>query len=161
MRLPASARGTSDGCCMNSEQKTPETVFRHKGRCGMEMELLLEIHVICHEAISVKGATKEKVMIPFEGTAEGPFFTGRIIGPGVDTQTITDNGILLSARYMLEGKDAAGKDCRIFVENQGNGEKGFRPEIVTDSEALKEWETSVLSATVEGAPGGVTVRIFR
>ncbi len=125
------------------------------------MELLLEIKVICHEPISVKGSSTEKVMIPFDGTAEGPLFSGKIIGPGVDTQTIRQGEFVLSARYMLEGTDAEGKKCRIFIENQGNWEKGFHPEIVTDSEILKDWEKGGLSATVEPAPGGVTVRIFR
>ena len=82
-------------------------------------------------------------------------------GTGVDTQTIENGGITLSARYMMEGKDAEGNPCRIFVENQGNGESGFHPMIVTDSALLREWETAELSATVEGAPGGVTVRIYR
>ena len=126
------------------------------------MEKLLEIHVICHEAIHVKGQLKEKVIIPFDGEAEGPAFTGKIVGPGVDTQTIGPDGkAFLSARYTLEGRDASGNPCRIFIENQGNWETGFRPEIVTDSVMLKDWENWRLSATVEGAPGGVTVRILR
>ena len=124
-------------------------------------ELLLEIHVTCREAVSVEGGSRKIVMVPFDGQAEGPLFTGRIVGTGVDTQTIENGGITLSARYMMEGKDAEGNPCRIFVENQGNGESGFHPMIVTDSALLREWETAELSATVEGAPGGVTVRIYR
>ena len=124
-------------------------------------ELLLEIHVTCREAVSVEGGSRKIVMVPFDGQAEGPLFTGRIIGTGVDTQTIENGGITLSARYMMEGKDAEGNPCRIFVENQGNGKSGFHPMIVTDSALLREWETAELSATVEGAPGGVTVRIYR
>ena len=124
-------------------------------------ELLLEIHVTCREAVSVEGGSRKIVMVPFDGQAEGPLFTGRIIGTGVDTQTIENGGITLSARYMMEGKDAEGNPCRIFVENQGNGESGFHPMIVTDSALLREWETAELSATVEGAPGGVIVRIYR
>ena len=125
------------------------------------MEQLLEIQVICNDPIRVKGGSAEKVMIPFGGTAEGKLFSGKIIGPGVDTQTIRDGVYFLSARYMLEGRDADGNECRIFVENQGNWENGFRPEIVTDSALLKDWENAELSASVEPAPGGVTVRIFR
>ena len=124
-------------------------------------ELLLEIHVTCREAVSVEGGSRKIVMVPFDGQAEGPLFTGRIVGTGVDTQTIENGGITLSARYMMEGKDAEGNPCRIFVENQGNGKSGFHPMIVTDSALLREWETAELSATVEGAPGGVTVRIYR
>ncbi len=125
------------------------------------MEQLLEISVICRDPIRVTGGSAEKVMIPFEGTAEGKLFSGKIIGPGVDTQTIREGVCFLSARYMLEGRDADGHACRIFIENQGNPEKGFHPEIVTDSALLKDWENTKLSATVEPAPGGVTVRIFR
>ena len=124
-------------------------------------ELLLEIHVTCREAVSVEGGSRKIVMVPFDGQAEGPLFTGRIVGTGVDTQTIENGGITLSARYMMEGKDAEGNPCRIFVENQGNRESGFHHMIVTDSALLREWETAELSATVEGAPGGVTVRIYR
>ena len=124
-------------------------------------EQLLEIRVRCHEAVSVKGETREIVMIPFDGEADGPLFSGSVTGPGVDTQTIENGKVTLSARYMLDGKDAEGNRCRIFIENRGNWETGFHPVMVTDSPLLKGWEQSDLSATVEGAPGGVTVKIFR
>ena len=122
----------------------------------------MEIHVDCGEAVSVRGQETAVVMIPFTGTTEGPYFSGRTVGAGVDTQRIGQDGTArLSARYMLEGQDAAGNACRIFIENQGSGKEGFTPRIVTDSPLLKDWETADLSATVEGAPGGVLVRIFR
>lgn len=124
-------------------------------------ERLLVIHVICHEAISVQGSTRTIVMIPFEGTAEGPLFSGRVTGPGVDTQTVTEGTAWLSARYMLEGKDAAGNACRIFIENQGSSREGFCPAVVTDSPLLRDWETTKLSATVEPGAESVTVTIFR
>lgn len=127
-----------------------------------QKELLMEIHVDCGEAVSVRGQETAVVMIPFTGTTEGPYFSGRTVGAGVDTQRIGQDGTArLSARYMLEGQDAAGNACRIFIENQGSGKEGFTPRIVTDSPLLKDWETADLSATVEGAPGGVLVRIFR
>ena len=122
--------------------------------------LLLEITVACEEPVSVKGQETTIVMIPFTGTVDGPFFKGKTVGTGVDTQKIgTDGTFLLSARYMLEGTDAEGNACRIFVENQGNEQTGFVPRIVTDSPLLKEWEKKDLYATLEGIPGGVTVRI--
>ena len=124
-------------------------------------EQLLEIHVICHEAIAVKGGKKDIVMVPFSGEAAGSGFSGKVVGTGVDTQTIVNGKVTLSARYMLEGRDAEGNPCRIYIENQGNGETGLHPVIVTDSPLLREWEESGLFSTVEGAPGGVTVRIFR
>ncbi len=124
-------------------------------------ELLLEITVACEEPVSVKGQETTVVMIPFTGTVNGPFFKGKTVGTGVDTQKIgTDGTFLLSARYMLEGTDAEGNACRIFVENQGNEQDGFIPRIVTDSPLLAAWEKKELYSTLEGTPGGVTVRIL-
>ena len=99
----------------------------------MQEELLMEIRVRCDGPVSVKGTEKQIVMIPFTGEASGPYFNGRVVGTGVDTQTIGKDGkAFLSARYMLEGDDAAGSSCRIFVENQGSWETGFTPKVVTD-----------------------------
>ena len=124
--------------------------------------LLLEITVSCQEPVSVKGQRTTVIMIPFTGTADGPFFKGRTAGTGVDTQKIGPDGrFLLSARYMLEGTDAAGNACRIFVENQGNEQEGFVPRIVTDSPVLKHWEDAELYSTIEGIPGGVMVRVYQ
>ncbi len=128
----------------------------------MHGELLLEIQVKILDSLRVNGAARDIDMIPFTGTVSGPWFTGKIIGPGVDTQNISKDGkVVLSARYMLEGTDKSGQACRIFIENQGSFDTGFQPMIVTDSALLAPWETAKLSATVEGAPGGVLVRVFR
>ena len=128
----------------------------------MQDELFTEIRVTCYEPLSVAGRQRKIVMIPFGGEATGEHFRGRVTGTGVDTQTIGPDGkATLSARYMLEGKDAAGNACRVFVENQGNGQDGFRPTIVTDSPLLQDWETAELYATVDPTADGVTVRIFR
>lgn len=124
-------------------------------------EKLMEIRVTLQKALSVQGAEKQVVMIPFSGEATGPYFSGRVIGPGVDTQRIgPDKKARLSARYMLEGTDRDGNACRVFVENEGSWEDGFRPRIVTDSPVLRRFEAAALSATVEGIPGGVLVSIY-
>ena len=134
-------------------------------------ELILQIDVRCHDAVDVDGHTKKIVMVPFDGDAGGRYFTGKVIGSGVDTQTFTkdDDGAFiegkgsLSARYMLEGKDYTGTSCRIFIENNVNG-SGWIPSIVTDSKALAEWEDAKLRSTVEpvdGVGGGVTVKIYK
>ena len=122
---------------------------------------LMEIRVTCHEPLCVEGKKQKIVMIPFGGEACGDDFTGKVTGPGVDTQKITDGKTVLSARYMLEGKDREGNDCRVFVENQGDWDTGFTPTIVTDSPVLQEWEDADLYATAEGIPEGVMIRIFR
>lgn len=124
--------------------------------------LILTVHVRCDPALFVQGGQIGVAMIPFAGDAEGPLFSGRIVGPGVDTQRIGPDGKpRLSARYMLEGTDAEGNACRVFIENQGSWEEGFTPCIVTDSPLLRVWEASRLRATVDPAPGGVTVSVFR
>ena len=72
----------------------------------MRDEMLMEIRVTCQEPVTVEGANRKIVMIPFTGEASGPYFTGSVIGTGVDTQKIEkDDSIMLSARYMLEGTD--------------------------------------------------------
>lgn len=128
----------------------------------MQDEMLLQIRVRCEEPVTVSGAKQKIVMIPFSGDASGELFNGRVIGTGVDTQRIDADGhAVLSARYMLEGTDAAGNACRVFIENQGSWDTGFTPTIVTDSPLLAEWETAQLYATAEGIPEGVMIRIFR
>lgn len=128
----------------------------------MQDELLMKIKVTCSEPVSVTGQNRTIVMIPFTGEASGPYFNGSVIGPGVDTQKINKGGIaVLSARYMLEGKDSAGNTCRVFVENQGSFETGFTPSVVTDSPVLADWETANLYATAEGIPEGVMISIYR
>ena len=128
----------------------------------MQDQLLMEIKVAIQEPVSVEGREQKIVMIPFTGEASGPCFSGKVIGTGVDTQKIDREGhAVLSARYMLEGKDSAGNSCRVFIENGGSWDTGFRPVIVTDSPVLAEFETAQLSAEVEGIEGGVLIRIRR
>lgn len=77
-------------------------------------ELILSIYVQCFESISVKGRDTEIAMIPFTGKAYGKYFSGEIIGTGIDTQKfdIKSGECSLSARYMLQGTDKYGKACR-------------------------------------------------
>ena len=123
---------------------------------------VLTIYVKCEEAYGVKGKHLDIVMIPFTGSAKGPYFNGTILGTGVDTQKIPKGErAFLSARYMLDGEDYTGQKCRIFIENQGDDMSCCRPAIVTDSEALAELEEASLKAVVEPAEGGVTVNIYK
>lgn len=112
----------------------------------------------------VKGGAGAACMITFDGTASGPFFSGKILPGGVDTQKeYYGEPRSLSARYILEGTDDKGEKCSVFVENNGTvGKDGIRtvPKIFTDSVSLRWLETAQLSGTVEDAePGHVTIRI--
>ena len=123
-------------------------------------EPILTIRVKCFDAQVVKGHTMDIVMIPFEGSAQGPVFSGTVTGRGVDTQKIPKGGSArLSARYMLEGTDFAGAKCKVFIENNST-EEGLVPLFITDSPALAKYETMPLASRVTPIEGGVLVKIF-
>lgn len=124
-------------------------------------ELIMTIRVFCDAPYEVQGQDCKVVMIPFRGEASGEYFTGETIGTGVDTQRFAEGGKMqLSARYMLAGQDSSGEKCKAFIENSLRGPEGWVPTIVTDSKVLARWETVPLEATVDGAEGGVIVRIY-
>jgi len=116
----------------------------------------------------LKGLAGEVLMIPFGGIVEGDLFNGRVLPGGVDTQTVDQNGVRhMSARYMLEGIDKDGEQCRIYIDNNGwfSGEMvmPFKtiPTFFTDSKALARYLHRNKFRT-EGHPrqGGVTIKVF-
>ena len=122
---------------------------------------LFDVYVDIEKEISVKGNTCDICMLTFSGKVIGEYFNGDIVEAGVDTQTIMKDGkCFLSARYMLEGVDVTGQKCRIFIENNGNWEKGFTPRFVTDSEALGIYETMTLEARLGERENGVIVSVW-
>ena len=122
---------------------------------------LFDVYVDITNTIGVKGKLHDICMLSFTGEVRGRYFNGKVIGTGVDTQNISKDGhLILSARYMLEGTDIDGKDCRCFIENNGSFDDGFIPEIVTDSPALSEFEGVTLKAEIETKENGVIVSIF-
>ncbi|WP_165444036.1 DUF3237 family protein [Lachnoclostridium sp. Marseille-P6806] len=125
-------------------------------------EPVLELDVRLDGFHEVHGKRGEACMIPFHGTADGPLFQGSILPGGVDTQTQRKGEArFLSARYILEGVDADGGSCRIFIENNGAiGPDGIttRPRIFTDSAVLSWLEDAALCGTVE-SNGEKRVRI--
>lgn len=118
------------------------------------MEEIFKVHVVLDEVISVDGRNAQATMILFHGTFSGPCGEGRILPGGVDTQ-IQKNGEIrtLSARYILEGTDEAGKTYRLFVENNGicppDQPIVTTPVIYTDYEPLQWLEEAELTGTVE------------
>ncbi len=135
---------------------------------GVKMSEVLTIQVHITSVEEVKGKTGEACMIAFDGTAEGPYFTGICLPTGVDTQSQKyagdDLARHLSARYMLVGKDSTGKDCRIFVQNEGamasDGSIRTTPKLYTDSQALAWLETAELYGTISPREGGVTIHFW-
>jgi hypothetical protein len=136
----------------------------------MPDKLIFEIAVEINPAqvSQLKGPAGEVIMIPFSGTVTGELFKGRVLPGGVDTQTVDPNGVRhMSARYMLEGIDNTGEQCRIYVDNNGwfSGEMimPFKtiPTFYTDSKALAPYLHSNKFRT-EGHPrqGGVNIKVF-
>lgn len=125
------------------------------------MEKLFDVYVDINNTAFVKGKCSDVCMLSFTGEARGRYFNGKVIGSGVDTQLISKDGhMILSARYMLEGTDIAGNNCRCFIENNGSFDGGFTPKLVTDSPALSEFEGAQLKAEIETKENGVVVSIF-
>lgn len=128
------------------------------------MKELFKVFVNVTEASGVKGATREILMLAFDGTVEGDAFCGKVLPYGVDTQSeVYGEPRLLSARYLLEGKDCAGDECRIYIENnscvQEDGSIIFVPTICTNSKALAYLETATLRSIVDIRQDGVTIHI--
>ena len=88
----------------------------------MERKPILDVKVEFDnfKPVSMEGENGSVVMIPFSGTVKGEIFEGIVEPCGVDTQVKNAAGIRhMSARYMLTGKDKAGQDAHIYVENNG------------------------------------------
>lgn len=111
----------------------------------------------CHEVISEEKTVR---MLTFDGTCDGPFFKGIILPGGVDTQRDYADGTgTLSARYMLEGTDCKGNNCRLFIENNAKLNDYTVPSILTDSSVLKWLETANLRGRIECPDGQLTIVI--
>ena len=130
-------------------------------------EAVLTIDVVLDEIIEVKGDAGQAAMILFHGDCDCDSFKGRILPGGVDTQKeATGEKRLMSARYVLEGVDKDGENCRIFIENNGiceipGEDVKTTPVIYTDSNALKWLETAQLYGTVQGSPTGVQISFYK
>ncbi len=112
----------------------------------MSDKLIMEIQVDTGKRSILKSHCGTIVMIPFTGKAESELFNGEILPGGVDTQLIDVNGIKhMSARYMLEGEDHTGEQCKLYIENNGyfhvDAPKPFKtiPTFYTDSKALSAY----------------------
>lgn len=103
------------------------------------MTKLMTLMIHCKEVYEVKTTEKIFRQILFDGYAEGEYFNGKILPGGVDTQIeYTDGSGILSARYLLEGMDSSGKECRMYIENTGHFHEDItEPVIYTDSQVLE------------------------
>lgn len=123
---------------------------------------VMTLYIDCYDFITVEGTDKKVCQILFDGKAKGDYFIGRVLPGGVDTQLINADGSgTLSARYILEGYDRSGQQCRIFVENNALLNcSGTKPTIITDSVELKWLETASLYGNLDTSNGNVIIDIF-
>ncbi len=124
---------------------------------------MLTLHIFLDDIYEVAGSRTIK-MILFHGTAEGPDFQGTVLPGGVDTQKSVPEGMMLSARYILEGTDKKGTPTRIFIENEGIAKDAeplvTHPRIVTDNPALSYMEADDLTGTISNENDHLVIRIM-
>lgn len=104
----------------------------------------------------VKGADGvTSSMINFTCTSDCDAFKGRGVSNFVDTRMQFPGQVqTLSARYIMEGTDEDGKECKIYVENNGIDNNGMvtEPIIITDNPKWAFVETAPLHGTVSWSP---------
>ncbi len=141
------------------------------GHNDLDFEELFMVHIEIKEEISLNNLHGDSVvMILFTGSATGKYFTGEVLPGGIDTQIIEKHGDkhIISARYMLEGKDYTGEDCKIYIENNGYAIKEsknvlFRtyPKIITNSKALNFLNKDLLVGEVVFTDMGLKIKLYR
>lgn len=109
-------------------------------------------------------------IIPFTGGVESKLFTGTILPGAADVQTADPSGSRhMCAKYMFRGKDQDGKDCCLFVENNGDFVPGqavdgvvrTSPQFITDSVVLDEYLSKrTFRAEVHPSEIGVDIKVF-
>lgn len=143
-----------------NEEDAEEQTEEEEKEVTLELVLTIDVKTTGYDYLD--GHEADIAMIPFNGTAHGDYFNGTVIGTGVDTQTITPDGVChYSARYMITGTDYEGNECRVFIENNGTDMAKCVPTIYTDSDLLAEWETSDMRSVVTVVEGGVCVQVYK
>lgn len=105
---------------------------------------------------SVTGNGGNASMIHFNARGECENFNGKTVADSVDTRLKYPKMVeTLSARYILEGTDAKGNPCRIYVENNGIDNNGMvtEPIIITDCPDYAWIEEAPLHGTVSWEQG--------
>lgn len=95
-------------------------------------------------------------MIHFTGSSNCANFKGDVTSDCVDTRLQYPGMVqTLSARYILDGVDAKGNPCKIYVENNGidTGVMTTEPIIITDCPDYAWIETAPLHGTVSWETG--------
>lgn len=119
-------------------------------------ELVFKVKIFLDEIKEVRGTTRCGRMIFFHGKIDSALFKGEIVNAGVDFQLETKEHFMLSARYLLEGRDASGRSCSLLIQNEAREDADnmprdliTKPQIITDSEQLAWLEEASLFGKIE------------
>ena len=150
-----------------------EDTFRQFGRKEKNMEKLImtfQIFADKSQVSNMSGPYGAVTIIPFTGKVESELFTGEILPGAADVQVENVAGSRnMCAKYMFRGKDSAGTDCYLFVENNGyftvaNKDDSYFhacPRFITDSPLLGEYLCQGrFRSEVQGRDWGVEIRII-
>ncbi len=125
-------------------------------------EEIFTFYIDIGESESVNGHGGDAVMIHFGGRGECDNFNGKIVYDSADTRLkFPGQAEMLSARYILSGTDAKGRQCHIYVENNGIDDNGMvtEPVIITDCPDYAWIESAPLHGTVSWEKG-LTIHIW-
>ena len=121
--------------------------------------MTINVNITGMQRVSTSKKTVTQVL--FDGTAEGEYFNGTILPGGVDTQIKGPEKGTLSARYMLEGKDNSGNNCKMYISNDAIQNSNITtPHILTDSENLRWLNEAELRGELTIVENGVQIEIF-
>lgn len=135
-------------------------------------KLIMKFQIFCDEKqiSNMESPYGCVTVIPFTGRTESEIFTGEILPGAVDVQIETQDHVRnLCAKYMFQGKDQKGNDCKLFVENNGytqpvNQQDPYinaYPRFLTDSPELGNYLCqNRFRSEVQGTDQGVEIRIY-
>ena len=135
-------------------------------------KLIMTFHIFIDDSqvSNMEGPYGAVSIIPFTGKVESELFTGEILPGAADVQVQNVAGSRnMCAKYMFKGKDKAGDECYLFVENNGyftiaNKQDKYLnacPRFITNSLVLGEYLCqNRFRSEVQGRDWGVEIRIY-
>lgn len=131
----------------------------------MEFDIVID----SAEINSLESPCGSVTFIPFTGSVTSDLFTGTVLPGAADVQVENAAGCRnMCAKYMFLGTDTDGRECRLFVENNGWFNKGNSdsvvsacPRFLSDSPKLSAYLSQPhFRSEVHGNDHGVTIKIF-
>lgn len=145
----------------NTEKVSPPAVVRPDTSRDYTREIFtFFIDIGATDTVSGNGG--KATMIHFGGRGECENFNGKVVADSVDTRLKYPGMVeTLSARYILDGTDAKGNPCRVYVENNGIDSNGMvtEPIIITDCPDYAWIEEAPLHGTVSWE-NGLTIHMW-